>query len=85
MIGVGIVLVLSGMSVFIPGVPAGTTIAMVAAGVVGLGAARFHGAAERHVLVDSAVSLTLTRLGRLLDDAALALCVLALLYAVDPL
>ena len=81
---VGVLLALSVLSTFVPGVPAGTVVAMVLACVAGFGALRFHDAADTLAIAGHSEAGSTLRLARFCDDLAIALCVLALLYAVHP-
>jgi len=78
------VLALCAASAFVPGVAAGTIAAMVAAAIAGLVAARAHAVADALVLGGENAA-PVVRLARFCDDLAVALSLLALLYAVHPL
>lgn len=78
----GVVLVLSAASLAIPGMPVGTAVAMALAAVIGMRAARLHAAAHAVTLGGGAAAPQLLRAARFCDDAALALCLLAVLFAV---
>jgi hypothetical protein len=80
--------VLAGLGVvgaFAANVPVGTTVSMLLACVAGFGAVRLHAAAEALALGGAESARSTLRTARFCDDAAVALCVLALLYAVHPL
>ena len=81
---VGIVLGLCATSALAPAVPPGTTVALIAAALAGFAAVRLHAAAEVLVLRSSDAALVVMRLSRFLHDLALALSLLALLYAWSP-
>jgi hypothetical protein len=81
----GVVLVLSTLSVLIPGVPLPTVVAMGLAGAIGLLAARLHAVADTLRLGGAATAAPTLRAARRCDDAAFALALLAVLYAVAPL
>jgi hypothetical protein len=84
MFRVAVLLGLSVLSAFAPGVPAGTVVAMILACGAGWGSVRFHEAAEELVYADRERASSTLRVARFCDDLALALSVLALLYAVHP-
>lgn len=73
---------MSAISIALGTVPVGTIVAMTLAATVGLLAVRFHGAAEALELGGSPDAKPVLRTARWFDDAALALCVLALLFAL---
>jgi hypothetical protein len=77
-----VVLCLSAMSLFVPGVPVGTALSMAAAAIVGYLASRSHEAAELWRTSDAPLATRALRRARLCDDGAVALCVLALLLAL---
>ncbi|MEP6893524.1 MAG: hypothetical protein ABI927_07050 [Gaiellaceae bacterium] len=83
--GIAALLGLSVLSAFVPGVPGGMVAAMIVACVVGLVAVRFHDAADTFAVSEQPEAGTTLRIARFCDDLAVALCVLALLYAVHPL
>jgi hypothetical protein len=70
---------------FVANVPAGTTAAMLLACAAGFGAVRCHTAAESLALGGAQSARSMLRVARFCDDLAVALCLLALLYAVHPL
>ena len=76
---------LSVLSAFVPGMPGGTVAGMILACVAGYGAVRFHDAADALAIGGDATAGSTLRVARLCDDLAVAFCVLALLYAVHPL
>jgi hypothetical protein len=76
-------LALSVMSLFAPNVPIGTAVAMGMAALVGMAAVRLHANGERLVACDDPAGPSAIRMARLCDDGAVALCVLATLYAVS--
>ena len=78
------VFALCAVSAFVPGVAVGTVVAMVAAAIAGLVAARAHSVADALVLGGEDAA-AVVRLARFCDDLAVALALLALLYAVHPL
>ena len=81
---VGIVLGFCATSALAPTVPPGTTVALIAAALAGFGAVRLHATAEALVLRRSDAAIPVLRLARFLHDLALALSLLALLYAWRP-
>jgi hypothetical protein len=78
------VLALCWLSSFARGVPVGTTVALVAAALVALGAVRLVVAAEILELRGHEAAVVLLRLARFCHDLMLALLVLAGLYLVHP-
>jgi hypothetical protein len=82
---VAVLMAMSVLSAFVPGVPGGTAVAMILACVAGLGAVRFHDAAETLAVASHPEASAVLRTARFCDDLAVALCLLALLYAVHPL
>ena len=82
---IGVLLALSVLSAFVPSVPGGTVASMILACVAGFGAVRFHQAADTLAIAGHAEAGSTLRIARFCDDLAVALCVLALLYAVHPL
>ena len=82
---IAVLLGLSVLSAFVPNVPGGTVVAMILACVVGYGAVRFHDAADTLSIAGHTEAGSTLRIARFCDDLAVALCVLALLYAVHPL
>lgn len=76
---------LSMLSAFVPGMPSGTAVGMILACVAGYGAVRFHGVADTLAIAGHAAARSTLRVARFCDDLAVALCLLALLYAVHPL
>ena len=84
MIRVGLMLGLSVLSAFVPNVPGGTAVAMILACVAGYGSVRFHDAADTLAIAGHPEAGSTVRVARFCDDLAVALCVLALLYAVHP-
>ena len=84
MIRVAVLLALSVLSAFVPGVPGGTAVAMILACVAGYGSVRFHDAADTLAFASHPEAGSTLRVARFCDDLAVALCVLALLYAVHP-
>ena len=88
MIRGAVLLGLSAMSVlsaFAPGVPAGTVGSMILACAAGYGAVRFHESAEVLAIGGHPSAHSTLRIARFCDDLAVALCLLALLFAVHPL
>ena len=85
MIRIAVLFGLSVLSAFLPSVPAGTAVAMILACVAGYGSVRFHDAAEALAIGGHALAGSRLRAARFCDDLSVALCVLALLYAVHPL
>ena len=81
---VGIVLALCATSALTPSVPPGTTVALIAAALAGFAGVRLHATAELLVFRRSDAAFTVMRLARFLHDLALALSLLALLYALRP-
>ncbi len=77
-----VMLALSVMSVFVPGVPLGTALSMAAAAIVGHQASRSHETAETWRTSDAALAARALRQARRCDDGAVALCLLALLLAL---
>ncbi|MFN0155707.1 MAG: hypothetical protein ACKVUT_15135 [Gaiella sp.] len=70
-------------SAFASGATAGVVASMVVAGLAGFGAALLHESADSLRARGSAAPATL-RLARVCDDAALAACFSALLFATTP-
>ena len=85
MIRIAVLMGLSVLSAFMPSVPGGTAVAMILACVAGYGAVRFHDAADTLAIAGHTEAGSTLRVARFCDDLAVALCVLALLYAVHPL
>ena len=81
---VAVLLGLSVMSAFVPSVSLGTVVSMILACVAGFSAIRFHDAADTLAVAGAAEVGSMQRVARFCDDLAIALCVLALLYAVRP-
>ena len=81
---VGIVMGLCATSALTPSVPPGTTVALVTAALAGFAAVRLHATAEVLMLRRSEVAVPVMRFARFLHDLALALSLLALLYALRP-
>jgi len=69
-------------SAFLPGMPLQTAVTMALAALVGFHAARLHGLAETHGAGGGPLAPVLLRNARFCDDVTLALCLLALLYAL---
>jgi hypothetical protein len=84
-IRIAVLLGMSVLSAFVPGMPGGTVAAMILACVAGYGAVRFHSAAKTLSIARHTAAGSTLRAARFCDDLAVALCVLALLYAVHPL
>jgi hypothetical protein len=82
MVRAAAVLAASVMSIFVPGMPVGAVVAMGMAALVGLAASRLHGKAETRAGFEPAGAAETLRVARLCDDGALALCVLAMLFAL---
>ena len=76
------VLAAAGMSLFVPNVPVGTAVTMALAAIVGMAATRLHAHAEARAAFERALASETLRRARFCDDAALALCVLAVLFAL---
>jgi len=85
MMRVAIVLALCVTSALTSSVPAGTTVALTLAALSGFAAVRLHATAEMLLVRGNDTAALVMRLSRLLYDVAIALSVLALLYAVRPL
>lgn len=85
MVKIVVVMGLSVLSAFVASVPLGTTVAMLLACAAGYGAVRFHVAADSLAIGGDASAGSLLRIARFCDDLSVALCLLALLYAVHPL
>ena len=85
MVRIGVLLGLSVLSAFVAGMPVGTSVSMILACVAGFGAVRLHSVADSLTLGGDPAAGSLLRAARFCDDASVALCVLALLYAVHPL
>jgi hypothetical protein len=77
-----VVLGLSVMSLFVPGVPVATALSMAAAAIVGYLASQSHETAEVWRAGDPTRASLARRRARLCDDCAIALCLLALLLAL---
>ncbi len=73
---------LSAASAFLPGVPAGTAAALSVAALVSLGGGRLHARADLLRVGGDPDALPLLRAARFCDDVALALVLLALLFAL---
>ena len=84
MIRIAVLMGLSVLSAFVPSVPGGTAVSMILACVAGYGSVRFHDAAETLAIAGHSTAVSTLRLARFCDDLAVALCLLALLYAVHP-
>jgi len=69
-------------SMFLPGMPLATAVTMALASLVGVLAARLHAHAEAHRAGDGPLAPVLLRNARFYDDVTLALCLLALLFAL---
>lgn len=69
-------------SVFLPGMPLATAVTMALASLAGIVAARLHTHAEAHAAGGGPLAPVLLRNARFYDDVALALCLLALLFAL---
>ncbi len=69
-------------SAFLPGMPLGTAVTMALASLVGFLAARLHALAEAHGAGGGPLAPVLLRNARFYDDVAVALCLLALLFAL---
>lgn len=69
-------------SVFLPGMPLATAVTMALASLVGLLSQRLHDLAEAHGAGGGALAPVLLRNARFSDDVAVALCLLALLFAL---
>ena len=85
MIRIAVLMGLSVLSAFMPSVPGGTAVAMILACVAGYGAVRFHDAADTLAIGGHTEASSTLQIARFCDDLAVALCLLALLYAVHPL
>jgi hypothetical protein len=81
LVSVAVVLT-SAVSAFVPGVPVSTVAVMAAAGLVALVATRTHDRADLLRLGGAADATPMLRAARFLDDLALALSLLALLFAL---
>ena len=81
---VAIVLALCVTSALTSSVPAGTTAALTFAALAGFAAVRLHATAETLLVRGNDTAAFVMRLSRFLHDLAIALSVLALLYAVRP-
>lgn len=81
---IGLVLGGSVVSAFVPGMPTGTWVGMTLAALVAAAAARVHERAEGLRLGGAIAAAPVRRVARFLDDLALALALLALLFAVRP-
>jgi hypothetical protein len=68
----------------VPGVPLATVIVMAAAALASLGGLRAHAAAEALARGGAPDAAAVLRTARFCDDLAVALSLLALLYAVHP-
>ena len=77
-----VMLTLSIASLLAPGMPTGTAVSMALAALTGLAATRLHERGEWLVANDRPEGPGTVRRARLCDDGAVALCVLAVLYAV---
>ena len=84
MIRIAVLMGLSVLSAFVPSVPDGTAVSMILACVAGYGSVRFHDAADTLAIAGHTEAGSTLRVARFCDDLAVALCVLALLYAVHP-
>ena len=69
-------------SAFLPGMPLQTAVTMALASLVGFLAARLHTLAEAHGAGGSTLAPVLLRNARFYDDVTVALCLLALLFAL---
>lgn len=69
-------------SAFLPGMPLATAVTMALASLVGFVAARLHELAEGHAGGGGPLAPVLRRNARFYDDVTLALCLLALLFAL---
>lgn len=69
-------------SAFLPGMPLGTAVTMALASLVGFLAARLHALAEAHGAGGGPLAPVLLRNARFYDDVTVALCLLALLFAL---
>ena len=67
---------------FLPGMPLQTAATLALAALVGFHAARLHGLAEAHGAGGGSLARVLLRKARFCDDVAVALSLLALLYAL---
>jgi hypothetical protein len=81
---IAIVLALCLTSAVTSSVPAATTVALMLAALAGFAAVRLHATAEILLVEGNDTAVIVMRLSRFLYDLALALSVLALLYAVRP-
>jgi len=81
---IAVLAVLGVLGAFVTNVPAGTTASMLLACAAGYGAVRFHSAAEALALGGAPTAPSLLRVARFCDDLAVALCLLALLFGVQP-
>jgi hypothetical protein len=81
----GAVLVMSAASLVIPGMPVGTAVAMALAALFGMRAAYLHAASAVVAGGGGDAATPVLRAARFCDDAALALCVLAALFALGSL
>jgi hypothetical protein len=69
-------------SAFLPGMPLATAVTMALASLAGLLATRLHTHAEAHGAGGGPLAPVLLRNARFYDDVAVALCLLALLFAL---
>jgi len=79
-----VMLGLCGLSLFVPGVAVATVVAMALAALAGLLAGRLHAAEEvlRRRKEYATTHVSLRRKAWFCDDAAFALCVLGVLFAL---
>lgn len=82
MVRAAVVLCLGLLSLRMPGVPTATALSMAAAAIVGFWATRLHRAAEELGAADHPAARPTVRTARLCDDGAVALCLLATLFAL---
>ena len=78
----GIVLVVTATSRYLPVMPIGTTLAMTAAAIAGLGAGRLLAASEKLARAGQPQAAALLRFGRGGLGVAIALCVAATVLAI---
>ena len=82
MVRAAVVLCLGLLSLRVPGVPTVTALAMAGAAVVGFWGTRLHETADELGAADHPAADATVRTARLCDDGAVALCVLAVLFAL---